>query len=125
MKNFVNLCKHDITLQAPNGDWYVIPPSGTVARVATIPAPAVAVEGFPCLVAGPSRYGEVYGLPAYNPESEAKYIVSGVVGAALREECERTGYHRDDTFVPGTAPEDNPVRNEKGHVVAVTVIKRA
>jgi hypothetical protein len=43
------------------------------------------------------------------------FIVSGMVGAVLK--------HRPDIFVPMTAPSDKPVRNDKGHIVAVRGIK--
>lgn len=43
-------------------------------------------------------------------------IVSGMAGSHLRD--------RVDVFVPCTAPSDNPIRNEKGHIVAVRGIKK-
>jgi hypothetical protein len=69
-------------------------------------------EGFPCAIASPTTFGEVTGLPA--PQAGMFFIVSGMVGAAL------AGRGRADVFVPGTGPNDGALRNEQGHIIAVT-----
>ena len=108
----VNLTPHAITLIAPSGEHHVIPPSGTVARVASTPGAVEAREGFPCLVASPTKFGEVTGLPA--PAEGTVFVVSGMVGSAL------AGKGRTDVLVPGTGPNDGALRNEAGHIVGVT-----
>lgn len=108
----VNLTPHALTLVSATGEHHVLPPSGTVARVASTPGTVEAREGFPCLVASPTSFGEVTGLPA--PAEGTVFVVSGMVGAAL------TGRGRSDVFCPGTGPNDGAVRNEQGHIIGVT-----
>ena len=111
----VNLTPHNITLRAEDGTDTTIAPSGTVARVATIPGePTGRIVGG-VLVFGPDQVGEVTGLP--EPIEGTVFIVSGFVAAAL------AGSGRGDVFAPGTGPADGAVRNERGHVVAVTRLK--
>ena len=129
MTTLVNLTPHAVVLR---NEKYLsldvtIPPSGTVARVTSTPGEvtmeavsAVEADGcFSCFsfdVAGPTVFGAVEGLP---PPSPGKgYIVSALVGAALAGS-------RPDVFMPGTGPADGAVRNEKGHIVAVTRLVRA
>ena len=69
-------------------------------------------EGFPCMVASPTVFGEVTGLP--RPEDGTVYVVSGMVGAAL------AGWGRRDVYMPGTGPSDGARRNEAGHISGVT-----
>ena len=108
----INLTPHALTLIAPTGEHHIIPPSGTVARVGSTPGTVGARDGFPCLVASPTTFGEVTGLPA--PQDGTAFIVSGMVGSAL------AGRGRADVFVPGTGPNDGAVRNEAGHIIGVT-----
>ncbi len=54
--------------------------------------------------------GRVEGLP--EPQEGTIYIVSGMVLA----HCQG----RTDVFGPGTGPKDGAIRNEKGHIIAVT-----
>ena len=109
--NIVNLTPHPLTLKSASGE-VVLPPSGTVARVTASPGPVKAVEGFPVPCHAPDTFGAVEGLPA--PVEGTFYVVSALVGAAAP---------RSDVLTPGTGPNDNPIRNEKGHVVAVTRLK--
>ena len=60
-------------------------------------------------------------LPFPAPVPGVFLVVSGMVGAALKEK----GMVRPDVLVPGTGPQDGAVRNEKGHVIAVTRLKVA
>ena len=110
--NIVNLTPHALTLIAPSGEHHIIPASGSVARVASTPGTVEAREGFPCLIASPTKFGEVTGLPA--PQDGVVFVVSGMVGSAL------AGRGRTDVFVPGTGPNDGAVRNEQGHIIGVT-----
>jgi len=116
MADFINLTPHAITIRPLNGDEIVIPASGQVARVTTrnglsdlsghLPVPAQVVT-----------YGDITGLPpfeAYGPS--VFYIVSGMVMSALREQDDI----REDVIAPGTGPSDGAIRDERGHVVAVT-----
>ena len=111
----VNLTPHALNLRAPDGTDNVIPPSGTVARVTNLPGEDTGrmVGGVP--VFGADRPGAVEGLP--EPTEGTMFIVSGFVGAAL------TGSGRRDVLVPGTGPKDGAIRNDRGHVVAVTRLK--
>lgn len=113
MVEFVNLTPHAITLRSPEGTDTVIPPSGTIARVSSTPGEERAIAGFPVPVVGPDSFGEVVGLPEESIPG-VFYIVSAVVGARVS---------RPDVLTPGTGPKDGPIRNEKGHVVAVTRLK--
>lgn len=115
MTTLINLTPHALTLRAASGADTVLPPSGTVARVSSTPGALETVAGVPVPVAGLQTFGGVEGLPA--PAPGTMFIVSGMVLAALRGS-------RPDVVGPGTGPNDGAVRNEKGHVVAVTRLVR-
>ena len=115
MPTLINLTPHDIVLRSPEGIDTVIHKSGTEARVPTVPGVQHDIEGVPCAVFDSDALGDVAGLPA--PAEGVFYLVSGLVGAALAGK-------RSDLLVPGTAPADSPIRNEKGWIVAVTRLKR-
>jgi hypothetical protein len=108
MIKIVNLTPHAIVLRGSAGDT-TVPPSGTIARVSSTPGVLTERTGIPVPVAGPTTFGDVTGLPA--PEDGTIYIVSGLVAGRVA---------RSDVFAPGTGPADNPVRDEKGNIVAVT-----
>jgi hypothetical protein len=111
----INLTPHSIVLRAPSGDETTIPSSG-VARVTSTPGALETISGIPVPVAGTTTFGEVTGLPA--PEEGAWFVVSAIVGAALRGS-------RADVLCPGTGPADGAIRNEQGQVIAVTRLVRA
>jgi hypothetical protein len=113
--NLTNLTPHAITLRSADGTDTIVPPSGTVARVSSTPGALETVAGIPVPVAGMQTFGGVEGLPA--PAEGTMFIVSAMVLAALRGS-------RPDVVGPGTGPNDGAVRNEKGHVVAVTRLVR-
>lgn len=115
MTKLINLTPHDIVVRDEAGNDTRIPKSGEIARVPTTPGGRADIAGVPCAVFAADTIGGVEGLPA--PAEGTLYLVSGLVGAALVGK-------RDDLLVPGTAPADNPVRNEKGWIVAVTRLKR-
>jgi hypothetical protein len=109
----VNLTPHPINLRAPYaGVDEVVEPSGTVARVSATPGALEVIEGLPVPLARPDVFGDVEGLPP--PEEGVAYIVSAMVGAHVS---------RPDVFTPGTGPKDGAIRNDKGHVIAVTRLK--
>jgi hypothetical protein len=118
MPTLVNLTPHPVVLRSPEGTDTILAPSGVVARVAVTPGSVGPVEGFPCLVAEPDGRGDVEGLP--DPATDTFCIVSALVGDTLVAK----GIHRPDVLVLGTGPKDGTIRNEQGHVVAVTRVKR-
>lgn len=112
MTIFVNLTPHAINIADAAGDIIkTFPASGDVARCGPPAAqPALPVDGIP-LVQVSAAPGPVVGLPA--PAPETMYIVSGMVA------CHPDVVGRTDVVSPGTGPDDTPVRNDKGHIVAV------
>ena len=113
MTTLVNLTPHALVLIAPDGCETVVPASGTIARVGSTPGSVQVREGFPCMVATATVFGEVTGLPA--PQDGTVFIVSGLVGSALAGRVRRI-----DVFVPGTGPNDGARRSEAGHITGVT-----
>jgi hypothetical protein len=110
----VNLTKHPISLANEAGEIITtIAPSGVEARVAMTPGAPEILDGIPVPVMGPPSFGEVIGLPA--PRDGVLYICSFPVCGAAR---------RTDVVQPGTGPADGPIRNDRGHVVAVTRLVR-
>jgi hypothetical protein len=109
---FINCTPHPITIRDNAGTDLTIAPSGVVPRVVGETRDAVPVGEIPVRVDGP---GVVEGLP--DPEPGVALIVSGMVLTAL------AGSGRVDVFAPGTGPADGAVRNEAGHIVAVTCLK--
>ena len=59
-------------------------------------------------------YGEIRNLP--DPQPDTIYVVSGLVLHALK----LRGETRADVVAPATGPRDNAIRNQHGHVVAVS-----
>lgn len=113
--NMMNLTPHAIGLRSADGTDTVLPPSGTVARVTSTPGALETVEGCPVPVAGCQTFGGVEGLP--EPTPGTMFVVSGVVLTELKGS-------RPDVVGPGTGPNDGAIRNDKGHVVAVTRLVR-
>lgn len=107
-----NLTPHALVLIGQDGCETVVPASGTIARVGSTPGTVEPRDGFPCMVATATVFGEVTGLP--DPQDGTAFVVSGIVGSAL------AGRGRIDVFVPGTGPHDGARRNEAGHIVGVT-----
>jgi hypothetical protein len=107
-----NLTPHPIVLQHPEGT-VTLPPSGAVARVATVEEPAgtVLVNGVEVPVVR-RRFGAVEGLDDYGPQ--APVVVSALVLEALRA----SGAPTSGVFAPDTGP--SAVRDAEGRVVAVT-----
>lgn len=74
----INLTPHALTIHTPDGI-VPLPPSGQVARVATVETTAPDHDGIPVVV---TSYGQVVGLPG--PIEGVMYIVSGIVADAAR-----------------------------------------
>jgi hypothetical protein len=130
-----NLTPHDITLRAADGTETTFPvdADGMIARVDNTPGaidPGHPLAGI-VEVWGADKPGEVGVfrsddparklLPFPAPVPGVFLVVSGMVGADLKEK----GLIRPDVLVPGTGPQDGAIRNEKGHVQAVTRLKVA
>ena len=109
----VNLTPHPITLISPDGEQVMVPPSGTVARVAERMESLgeIVVEGVVVPVVKRS-FGEVDGVP--EPEPGVLYVVSALVAEAAW----RVG--RSD--VVGLA---DFVRDEQGRVVGARALVAA
>ncbi len=103
----INLTPHAIVIRRADGDW-TLPPSGTLARVAMQDAPAPDVAGVPVVT---RRAGQVIGLVRDADGIPVPCIVSAMVLAALP-----TG--TPNVYAPDTGP--TAIRNEAGHIVAVT-----
>jgi hypothetical protein len=110
----VNLTPHTIVLRAQDGAETSVEPAGALARVHASPGELGQVDGIAVPVAAADTYGPVEGLP--EPTTGVVYLVSALVGARVRD--------RADVLVPGTGPGDGAVRNDRGHIVAVTRLKR-
>lgn len=120
-----NLTPHKITLRtmraaqrdgAPRD--LTIEPSGTIARVVSRVGESKTFTDIPVPVLPPVDPGSIEGLP--EPEDGVVYIVSGfVIGHP-----EIAGI-REDVMAPATGPKDNAIRNERGHIVAVTQLRAA
>jgi len=112
--NLINLTPHSLVFRNAAGEEWTIQSSG-VARVSSTPGALTQVPGIPIPVAEATVYGAVEGLP---PQSDGfGYVVSGLVLSALKGT-------RSDVFGPGTGPNDGAIRNDKGHIVAVTRLVR-
>jgi len=113
---FINLTPHTIVLLLASGRRVSFPPSGTVARAVApdgqIDSIEVEKEQVEVIIAPP--FAEVAGLPA--PQPGHYYILSSIAAEAVRG--------RPDVLIPGTSPEDNPVRDENGWIVAVRRFRR-
>jgi hypothetical protein len=118
-----NMTPHPVVVRAADGTDTTIQPScpkGLEPRVANgsgrrdVDHPLTGLVD----VYTPDAQGEIENLP---PAEDGVFIlVSGMVGDALRVR----GVSRPDVLVPGTGPGDGAVRNDKGHIVAVTRLKR-
>jgi len=108
VKRIVNLTPHEVNI---NG--LVVPPSGMVARVATIQRDAgTLVFGETTIPVVHNTYGAVEGLP--EPEPGTAYLVSALVLSAL----EAQGIYRDDVFAPDTGPQ-GAIRGPDGQIRGV------
>ena len=123
MTTIINLTPHAITVRSADGTETTFEPAapkGGEPRVGNTPGAVLADHPLAGLVSvhGPDITGEVVNLPA--PQPGVFLVVSGMVGDAIQ----KRGIFRPDVLVPGTGPQDGAIRNEKGHIVAVTRLKR-
>ena len=108
MFDFINLTPHALSVQLPDGSTTTIPPSGVVARVTTEEVVVGQVVGVPVVE---RRFGAVEGLP----DEGVPCLVSALVAGAVPG--------RKGVYAPDTGP--TAIRNDKGHVVAVTRLVKA
>lgn len=121
MAKLVSLVRHPVTLRDAEGVDHVVEPSGFVALVNTTRGTPEVINGVPVPVMGRDMFAALTGFPEA-PEEGAIYIVSFPVGQALAQEKEHPFAGCSVTL--GTGPHDGCVRNDAGHVVAVTRLKR-
>ena len=112
MTQLVNLTPHDVKVIFEDGTTLSIPTSGTVARVATSndTVGGVMTEAGTIPVKAVT-YGEVTGLPDYDPEKSQYFLVSSLVAARVPD--------RRDVLVPGDF-----VRDEKGNIIGCRSLNR-
>jgi hypothetical protein len=106
MTNFVNLTPHTIVISSSDKS-FSIPASGTLARVSVVQEVCGELEGIPLVR---TVKGAVENIPA--SEAGVVYIVSGMVLEELK------GSGRTDVVAPDTGA--TAIRNQKGHIDAVT-----
>ncbi len=105
----LNLTQHEIRLITPKGE-FTFPPSGVIARVETIET----VIG-QCPITDAPIVRREKGMPVGLPEAGTVCLVSSMV----LEACPG----RAGVFAPDSGK--TAIRNEKGHVVAVTQLVAA
>lgn len=117
---FVNLTPHAIEFRGDDGSQWTVMPSGTIARIDSLPGPFLIREG--CAewpegirIHGPTCYGAPIDLPP--PKEGVTYIVSALFAGRVGD--------RIDVVYPGTGPNDGCVRYPNGQVRAVTRLIRA
>lgn len=106
----LNLTPHPIVIRQPTGTDMTIPPSGTVARVATTERVLDQDAALPCPVIARAM-GEPEGLP----EPGTLAIVSAMVLAACPG--------RPGLYAPDTGP--TAIRDDQGRIIAVTRLVQA
>ena len=112
MTELINLTPHDVTIVFEDGTTLKVPTSGTVARVASTndTVGGVMTESGTVPIKAVS-YGEVTGLPEYDPDKSVFYLVSSLVAARVPE--------RIDVLVPGDF-----IRDEKGNITGCKSLNR-
>ena len=103
----LNLTPHAITVRLPDGTDRTYPPSGTVARVVMEEDVVFYLREVPVIRREP---GEVVGLPT---DGTACLVSAMVLAAMPSQRCEMP-----NVYAPDTGP--TAIRDEKGHIVAVT-----
>lgn len=126
----VNLTPHAINVIVPHkedGETISLDPSGFQVRVSTSSGGSAGTIGDWIEMFNSDTTGDVVLIDNKTKEvicplseipqrDDMVLLVSGMAGSNLKD--------RVDVFVPCTSPSDNPVRNEKGHIVAVRGIKK-
>lgn len=110
--NVINLTPHPIVVRMQDGSDVVYPTSGIVARVSEkqMQASRDNLNGIPLV--GKSVLDKVIDLP--DRVDGTIYLVSGMVAQNVS---------REDVYSPATGPNDGAIRNDKGHIIAVTKLK--
>ena len=113
----VNLTPHPVMIRPASGPDITIPPSGSIARVASTAAQteSLVIDGIEIPTIGAPVWGPIEGLP--DPEPGVAYIVSILVLGRV------TG--RPDVLAPATGPKDGAVRDAEGRILGVTKLVRA
>jgi hypothetical protein len=101
----LNLTAHDILVFHSDGEQYVIPPSGVVARARSEHIPGDPLDIFDTVRC---EYGKIAGLP--DPEKGTYLIVSGLVLNVLNGS-------RPDCLAPDTG--QTAIRDDNGNIIAV------
>jgi hypothetical protein len=128
MNRLVNLTTHIVTIRTPDGDFEFAPdprgPARIVEEAITVPPALYRVDDF-------AKVGDTWSVRAYPvgipvsvsglpaPEPGVAFIVSRMV----LDSPLVSG--RGDLVAPGTGPKDEPVRDERDQVIAVTRLLRA
>ena len=97
---FVNLTPHTLTFIPETGTPREFPPTGTVARAATVSTPSAPIDGIPVVT---MAHGETTGIPA--PVEDTVFIVSSIAAEGIAKS-------RTDVFVP-----TDFVRDDKGNII--------
>jgi hypothetical protein len=105
----INLTPHEITIVREDNK-IVLPPSGTIARVATTRRVVATIEVHGMTIpVHRVEFGQVENLP--EPQPGTWYIVSAIVAQAAPG--------RDDLVIP-----DDAVRDEQGRIVGARALAR-
>ena len=121
--SFINFTPHAIVVMLSSGsgigiDRVTIEPSGIVLRVDSFPGEVCQNIGG-VVIYSPSTTGDIVGLDeAYKMCKESNKL--GIVSLAVANALEANGTGLDCFVRPGTGPDDEAIRNEKGHIVCVT-----
>lgn len=103
---FINLTPHDIVIVRDGIEDFIIPASGTVARLSTETVTVGDIDGIPVTA---TKYGEITGLPPVTPGNV--YIVSALVAGRCPA--------RTDVFIPNES-----VRDERGRIIGCKSLGR-
>lgn len=106
----VNLTPHPINLMLDDGTEAVLPSSGLCRIEQKSGERLKEFDKFDVPIFGAPADGDIIGLP--EPQPGVFYIVSMIAARAIK--------WRDDILYPGTGPADEPVRDDKGNIKAVT-----
>jgi len=111
-----NYTQHAVTIRDREGNKITHPSLGLAeAREITEEVGLIHIDGLgEPIVTIRKSVVDVAGLP--EPVNGVVYIVAGIVLSALREQ----GSTRTDVFGPATGFVDGAIRDDKGHIVAVT-----
>jgi hypothetical protein len=122
MTKLVNLTPHPVVIRAPDGTETTIPPDPRgPARIVGPQGPlareSVMADGIPVPIVAPVVLTGTEGLSVAAGEPDTLVIVS-----ALVREHPLAAPWKAVMVSPGTGPDDKPVRDEKGQIVAVTCL---